>query len=49
MDGHIACIKVNKYIHIYIILVAEPEGKRQLERVRHRLEGNIKMGLQVRA
>lgn len=44
--GHIACIKVNKYS--YKISVAKPEGKRQLERVRYRLEGNIKMGLQER-
>jgi hypothetical protein len=46
MDGYRACIKVNKYS--CKILVATPEGKRQLERVRHRLEGNIKMGLQER-
>jgi hypothetical protein len=35
---------VNKYS--YKILVAKPERKRPFERVRHRLEGNIKTGLQ---
>jgi hypothetical protein len=31
---------------VYKILAARPEGKRPLERPRHRWEDNIKMGLE---
>jgi hypothetical protein len=31
---------------VYRILVGKPEGKRPLERARHRWEDNIKIGLQ---
>jgi hypothetical protein len=29
----------------YMVLVVKPEGKRQVERIRRRCEGNIKMEL----
>jgi hypothetical protein len=44
MVGHIACLGRMK--NAYKILVGKPEGKRPLERARHRWENNFKMDLQ---
>jgi hypothetical protein len=41
--GHVACIGEKR--NAYMILVGKPEGKRPLERPRHRWEDNIKMDL----
>jgi hypothetical protein len=41
--GHVACM--GKGRGVYSILVGRPEGKRPLERLRHRWEDNIKMDL----
>jgi hypothetical protein len=42
--GHVA--RMGNRIGAYKVLVGKPEGKRPLERPRHRWEGNIKMDLQ---
>jgi hypothetical protein len=44
MDG--ACSTYGERRGVYRVLVGKPEGKRQLERPRHRWEDNIKMDLQ---
>jgi len=42
--GHIACTGETKHVYIYIQdFGGESEGKRQLGRLGHRWEGNIKM------
>jgi hypothetical protein len=41
--GHTACMDEKK--RAYRFLVEKPEGKRPLERPRHRLDNNIKMNL----
>ena len=41
--GHVACLGERK--GVYRVLVGKPEGKRPLERPRHRWENNIKMDL----
>jgi hypothetical protein len=41
--GHVACMGEGK--DVYSVLVWRPEGKRPLERLRHRWEHNIKMDL----
>jgi len=42
--GHVA--RMGERRGIYRVLVGKPEGKRSLERPRHRWENNIKMDLQ---
>jgi hypothetical protein len=42
--GHVACIVEMR--GVYRVLVLKPEGKRSLERPRHRWEDNLKMDLQ---
>ena len=42
--GHVA--RMGERRGIYRVLVGKPEGKRPLERPRHRWEDNIKMNLQ---
>ena len=42
--GRVACMGERR--GIYRVLVGKPEGKRPLERPRHRWEDNIKMDLQ---
>jgi len=44
MGGYVACIGERRGVHR--VLVGKPEGKRPLERPRHRWEDNIKMDLQ---
>jgi hypothetical protein len=39
--GHVACMGEDRGVHR--VLVGKPEGKRPLERPRHRWENNIKM------
>jgi hypothetical protein len=41
--GHVACMWEGR--DVYRVLVGRPEGKRPLERPRHRWEDNIKMDL----
>ena len=41
-----ACTTYGERRGAYSILMGKPEGKRPLERPRHRWENNIKMGLQ---
>jgi hypothetical protein len=41
--GHVACM--GKGRGVYTVLVGKPEGKRPLERPRHRCEDNIKLDL----
>jgi hypothetical protein len=43
--GHVACMV--DIINPYKILVGKHEGKRPLERPRHRWEGNIRMDLRA--
>jgi hypothetical protein len=43
MGGHVACMEVTEKAHR--ILVGERDGKRQLDRHRHRWKDNIKMNL----
>jgi hypothetical protein len=38
-------VRIGKKRNAYRILVGKPEGKRPLERHRHKWEGNIKMDL----
>ena len=42
--AHVACMGERR--SIYRVLVGKPEGKRQLRRIRHRWEDNIKTDLQ---
>ena len=42
--AHVACMGERR--SIYRVLVGKPEGKRQLRRIRHRWEDNIKIDLQ---
>jgi hypothetical protein len=41
-----ACGTYGREVRLYRVLVGKPEGKRPLERPRHRWEDNIKMDLQ---
>jgi hypothetical protein len=41
--GHVASMVEGR--RVYRVMVGRPEGKRQLERPRHRWEDNIKMDL----
>jgi hypothetical protein len=42
--GHVALLEEDRGVHR--VLVVKPEGKKPLERPRHRWEDNIKMDLQ---
>jgi hypothetical protein len=42
---HVACMGAMR--NVYKILVGKPEGKKPLERPRHRWEDNIKMDLEI--
>jgi len=42
--GHVACMRERR--GVYRVLVAKPEGKRPLGRLRNRWQDNIKMDLQ---
>jgi hypothetical protein len=42
--GHVVCMGEER--GVLRVLVGKPEGKRPLERLRHRWEDNIKMDLQ---
>jgi len=42
--GHVA--RMGEKRRVYNVLVENPEGKRQLRRLRHRWEDNINMDLQ---
>jgi hypothetical protein len=42
-SGHVA--RVGEERNVYRVLMGKPEGKRSLERPRHRWEGGIRMGL----
>jgi hypothetical protein len=44
MVGHVAQVEEGRVV--YRVLVGKPEGKRPLQRPRHRWEVNIKMNLQ---
>jgi len=41
--GYVACM--GERSGVYRVLVGKPEGKRPLERLRHKWEGNIMMGI----
>ena len=42
--GHVACLEESR--GGYRVLLGEPEGKRPLEKLKHRWEDHIKMDLQ---